>query len=197
VKRLESTAPLATPTLRSEAGPTLTAVRGVTALCAVIGAWMVAPPDWWPFALAVSIVLGLLSTGDLGRMARHAFGGVEWAIKRDLNGDGQIGAVRVVKEFVYVGGGEPTEVLDTGGGQVDPDDLRCFIDRLNAVGERGPVWRDWIGARLPSGQVISEYDDFLPLVTPLVKIKAITGRGERSAGKVAMDKAEIKRRLKL
>jgi hypothetical protein len=198
VKRLESTAPLATPTLRSEAGPTLTAVRGTAALCAVIALWMAVREGLpWPFAVVGSLFLGGLSAGDLIRIGRHVVIGFEPVIRVDLNGDGVIGAPRVVKELVYVGGVEPpAEVLDTGQGIAAPDDLRYFIDHLGAIDAKGPTVRDWLGQTLPSGITV-EADDFTALVTPLVNIRAIVGRGERTPGKVKMTKAEIKRRLNL
>jgi hypothetical protein len=118
-------------------------------------------------------------------------------VRVDINGDGAIGPPRVVKELVYVGGVEPpSEVLDTGQGIAIPDDLRYFIDQLGALDAKGPTVRDWLGQTLPSGRTI-EPDDFTALVAPLVNIRAIVGRGERTPGKIRMDKSEIKRRLRL
>jgi hypothetical protein len=192
--RLESTAPLATPTLRSEAGPTLTAVRGTLALCAVGALWMAVPQGvpWW-VAGAATLFLGGLSAGDLIRIGRHVIIGFEPVIRVDLNGDGQIGApdIRIVKYR----SGPTVPVLELPDGTRTTDtDLAWVIDRLPEQG-RVPGWAAWKGQVLPSGLLLDDYQKLKPFLDLIADMGGITGRGPGAAGRVTMSRADIRREL--
>jgi hypothetical protein len=194
VKRLESTAPLATPMLRSEAGPTLTAVRGTLALCLVIGLWMAVREGLpWTFAAVGSLFLGGLSAGDLIRIGRHVVIGFEPVIRYDLNGDGTIGApdIRIVK--YRSGPTVPVLELPDGTRTIDAY-LAWVIDRLPEQG-RVPGWAAWKGQVLPSGLLLDDYQKIKPFLDLIADMGGITGRGPGAAGRVTMSRADIRREL--
>jgi hypothetical protein len=85
----------------------------------------------------------------------------------------------------------PASVVRYDG--ADTRDLRAFIDGLT---ERGHSRSGWIGARMPSGRTVTT-DYYELLVQPLVKCKAIVGRGPRVSGRLVLAPPTIKQRLQL
>jgi len=78
---------------------------------------------------------------------------------------------------------------------VDERDLIFFCERAPVIGH---VKRAWLGATLPSGKVVTTFEDYNQMIAPLLKAGCIVGRGERSAGKlVTGDVGELKRALGL
>jgi hypothetical protein len=78
---------------------------------------------------------------------------------------------------------------------VAEQDLLFFIERALIAGH---AKRIWLGQELPSGKLVSTFEDYNQLLAPLLKAGVIVGRSERSAGKFAIDDAqEIKGRLGL
>jgi len=74
-------------------------------------------------------------------------------------------------------------------------DLLHFVERALIAGHSKRVW---LGAQLPSGKLVSTFEDYNQLVAPLVKANIIADRGERSAGHfTSSDAGEIKRLLGL
>lgn len=78
---------------------------------------------------------------------------------------------------------------------VDERDLLYFCERAVIAGHSKRVW---LGQTLPSGKLVSTFQDYDQMIAPLLKAGLIVGRGERSAGKLVTDDAgELKRALGL
>lgn len=105
-----------------------------------------------------------------------------------VNSTGQaVESVRLVPTHTA----RPTRFIDG----VAEQDLLFFIERALIAGH---AKRIWLGQELPSGKLVSTFEDYNQLIAPLLKAGVIVGRGERSAGKFATDDAqEIKGRLGL
>jgi len=74
-------------------------------------------------------------------------------------------------------------------------DLTHFLERAVIAGHSKRVW---LGQTLPSGKVVTTFQDYDQMIAPLLKAGLIVGRGERSAGKLVTDDAgELKRALGL
>lgn len=105
-----------------------------------------------------------------------------------VNSQGQ--AVESVR-LVPLASATPVRMIDG----IAEQDLLHFIERALVIGHSK---RAWLGAQLPSGRMVSTFEDYDQLVAPLVKCKVIDGRGERSAGHFTTDNAqEIAARLGL
>lgn len=146
----------------------------------------------WPWALPL--------IGSLRQLLAYALPRIESASGFDLDGDGFVGAPpepRTAKQLVYVRTPDATYELPNGA-EITTRDLRWLIEQLPPAGQRVPGWRQWQGRQLPSGTRLTEYDEQIkPIMELLARINAISERGNRSAGTMALDHDEIKAALGL
>lgn len=184
---------------------------------ALTAAVMAAAPLWVlipvgvAFIVAVAVAVTFLNLLDLSRYALDAIL-AEWRANQDTarkvatdrawieanitvrgnnntvtlpgvtaNQTNQI-AAPIEKQFVYVNRGPQ---LIEG---VDVRDWVYFVDRI--VTQIGHTKRAWLGTVMPSGWKVAEYTDYARLIEPLERAGLLTGRGERSAGRLATTDAD-------
>ena len=113
----------------------------------------------------------------------------KWNI--DINRDGYKGEPDI--RLIPTNTPRPTIAMNSSEVGIPDVDLEFMIDRLDYDNQTGWTVREWLGTALPTGYQIEDARDqyYVEFIKILVDNGWLTGRDERTKGKLLVDKAHI------